>query len=127
MEKKITSFDPKQLDLYPQEPGVYLMKNSVEVIVYIGKAKNLQKRLKQYFIPGRDERAMIPYLREEIAAIETIVVPSEKEALLVENTLIKKHLPKYNICLKDDKAFISLMINHLHPWPMIRLIRSKGK
>src|SRR5262249_21299049 len=55
-----------------------------------------------------------------------IVVPSEKEALLLENTLIKKHQPKFNAILKDDKTFVSLMINHYHPWPMIRIVRNKG-
>jgi excinuclease ABC subunit C len=69
---------------------------------------------------------MIPFLIRQIAHIDTIVVPSEKEALLLENTLIKKHQPKFNAILKDDKTFVSLMINHRHPWPMIRLIRYKG-
>lgn len=112
---------------YSQEPGVYLMKNSAGVVIYVGKAKSLQKRLKQYFQPGRDERPMVPYLTAEIATIDIIVVPNEKEALLLENTLIKKHQPKYNALLKDDKTFISLMINHKHPWPMIKLIRTKGQ
>ena len=70
---------------------------------------------------------MLPYLLMEIESIETIVVENEKEALLVENNLIKKHKPKYNATLKDDKTFISLMINHHHKWPRIQLIRYKGK
>lgn len=70
---------------------------------------------------------MIPFLRAEIETIDIIVVPSEKEALLLENTLIKKHKPKFNALLKDDKTFISLMINSKHPWPMIQIVRSKGK
>ncbi len=69
---------------------------------------------------------MVPFLIRQIVHIDTIVVPSEKEALLLENTLIKKHQPKFNAFLKDDKTFVSLMINNRHPWPMIRLIRYKG-
>ncbi len=118
--------ESKQLDLYPPDPGVYLMKNEDKEVIYVGKAKNLKKRLKQYF-SGQDDRPMIPFLIQEIFHIDTLVVPSEKEALLLENTLIKKHQPKFNAFLKDDKTFISLMVNHLHPWPMIRLIRYKGK
>lgn len=121
------SFNPEILHRFPEEPGVYLMKNQKGDVIYVGKANLLKRRIKQYFAPGRDNRPMIPFLVEEIALIETIVVNSEKEALLLENTLIKKHQPKYNAFLKDDKTFISLMINHQHPWPQIRLIRYRGK
>jgi excinuclease ABC subunit C len=120
-------FDVNSLDRFPTDPGVYLMKNTLREVIYVGKAKQLKKRIKQYFVEGRDQRPMIPFLVAEIAEIETIVVFSEKEALLLENTLIKKHQPKYNAILKDDKTFISLMINHLHKWPMIKLVRYKGK
>lgn len=123
----MTRFDSKQLDQYPKEPGVYLMKGSRGNILYIGKAKNLKARLKQYFAPSGDSRPMIPHLTAQITFIETIVVANEKEALLLENTLIKRHQPKYNAFLKDDKTFISLMINIHHPWPRIQLIRYKGK
>lgn len=116
----------KLLSRFPTDPGVYLMKNQKGKVIYVGKAKHLKKRVKQYFA-GTDDRAMIPYLLAEIDHIETIVVENEKEALLVENTLIKKHRPKYNATLKDDKTFISLMINHHHQWPRLQLIRYKGK
>ncbi len=103
------------------------MKNEKGAVIYVGKAKNLKTRIKQYFIPGRDGRPMVPFLALQVVSIETIVVPTEKEALILENTLIKRHLPKFNALLKDDKTFISLMINNKHPWPMIKLIRYKGK
>ncbi len=119
-------FDPKQLDHFPAHPGVYLMKNQAGTVIYVGKAKHVKNRLKQYFGASSDNRPMIPFLIEEIVVIDTIVVDSEKEALLLENTLIKKHQPKFNACLKDDKAYISLMITHQHPWPMLKLIRYKG-
>jgi excinuclease ABC subunit C len=119
-------FDVKLLDQFPMKPGVYLMKDAENQVIYVGKANLLKNRIKQYFAPTGDSRPMIPFLIHQIAHIDTIVVPSEKEALLLENTLIKKHQPKFNAILKDDKTFISLMINNRHSWPMIRLIRYKG-
>lgn len=121
------SFDPKKLKFITTEPGVYLMIDREKNILYIGKAKNLRLRLKHYFLPGRDGRAMVPFLTSKIAYIETIVTFSEKEALLLENTLIKKHKPQYNILLKDDKTFISLTIDPKQTWPMIKLVRCRGQ
>ncbi|QZA59101.1 excinuclease ABC subunit UvrC [Candidatus Rhabdochlamydia porcellionis] len=118
-------FDPKQLDAFPMQSGVYLMKDKADRVIYVGKAKLLKNRLKQYFSLS-DTRTMIPLLIAQIAHIDTIVVFSEKEALLLENTLIKQHKPKFNVLLKDDKTFISLCINVDHPWPMLRLMRYKG-
>ncbi len=120
-------FDLETLSQYPKEPGVYLMKSSSGKILYIGKAKDLRNRLRQYFAKSGDERAMIPFLTAEIASIDTIVLTNEKQAILLENTLIKKHQPKYNALLKDDKTFISLFINKQHKWPMLRIVRYKGK
>lgn len=118
-------FDPKQLDFFPMQPGVYLMKDKTGKVIYVGKAKLLKARLKQYFSLS-DTRVMIPLLIAQIVQIDTIVVFFEKEALLLENTLIKQHKPKFNVLLKDDKTFISLHINVDHPWPMLRLMRYKG-
>ncbi len=120
-------FDVRLLDQFPMKPGVYLMKDAENKVIYVGKANVLKSRIKQYFAPTGDTRPMVPFLLRQISHIDTIVVPSEKEALLLENTLIKKHQPKFNAILKDDKTFISLMINNRHPWPMIRLIRYKNK
>ncbi len=122
--------EPHSNSLYsklPTKPGVYLMKNRHGKVLYIGKAKDLKNRVRQYFVPGRDGREMVPYLAKQVHEIETIVVRSEKEALLLENTLIKRYLPKYNALLKDDKSFFSLMINHKHRWPMLKIARYKGK
>lgn len=117
----------EQLKRFPTAPGVYLMKDNEGKILYVGKAKNLRNRVKQYFVPGRDGREMVPYLTAQVKEIDTIIVTSEKEALILENNLIKKHKPKYNALLKDDKTYFSLMINHKHRWPMIRVARFKGK
>jgi excinuclease ABC subunit C len=118
-------FDARSLALYPTEPGVYLMKDASGAVLYIGKALNLRTRLKQYF-SEQDTREMIPFLISQVEAIDTIVALTEKDALILENTLIKKHQPKYNVLLKDDKTFISLCLTQ-HKWPMLRLVRYKGK
>ncbi len=119
------TFDPKTLALYPEEPGVYLMKDHEGVVLYVGKAKHLRNRLKQYFGATKDTREMVPYLTAQVVTIDTIVALTEKDALILENTLIKKHKPKYNVLLKDDKTFISLCMTN-HKWPSLRLVRYKG-
>ncbi len=119
------SFDPASLALYPEDPGVYLMKDSEGKVLYVGKAKNLRARIKQYFAKTKDSREMIPYLTAQVASIDTIVALTEKDALILENTLIKRHKPKYNVLLKDDKTFISLMLSK-HTWPKLNIVRHKG-
>lgn len=118
-------FDPQSLALYPDQPGVYLMKDGSGRVLYVGKAKNLRARLKQYYAVHGDQREMVPYLTAQVEAIDTIVALTEKDALLLENNLIKRHRPKYNVLLKDDKTFVSLAVTR-HRWPMVRLIRYKG-
>ncbi|MBA3957661.1 MAG: excinuclease ABC subunit UvrC [Parachlamydiaceae bacterium] len=120
-------FDPLNLDKLPTQPGVYLMKNQNGTVLYVGKANNLRQRVRQYFVSGGDGRLIIPLLVAKVTDIETIVVTSEKEALLLENTLIKQHQPKYNALLKDDKTYIALKVNNRHKWPMVQLVRYKGK
>lgn len=119
--------DLAKIQKFPALPGVYLMKNEDGKVLYVGKANHLRNRVKQYFTPGRDGRMMVPYLTAQVEEIDVIVVTSEKEALILENNLIKQHRPKYNALLKDDKTYSSLAINHKHMWPMIRVVRNKGK
>lgn len=119
-------FDTAKLATLPKEPGVYVMKHADGRILYIGKAKELRSRVKQYFLRGGDGRAMIPFLIAKVETIETIIVNSEKEALLLENTLIKTHKPPYNALLKDDKTYISLRIDKSEEWPRIELVRLLG-
>lgn len=121
------SFEISKLDLFPKAPGVYLMKNKLGSVLYIGKAKNIQSRVKQYFSSGGDGREMIPYLTAKVAFIETIVVFSEKEALLLESNLIKQHKPKYNALLKDDKSYMALKVTKSAKWPMVEFVRYRGK
>ncbi len=114
------------LSRYPTKPGVYLMLDKKERVLYVGKAKNLRARLRQYFVGGGDGREQIPFLMAKVADVETIVVSNEKEALLLEDTLIKKHKPPYNVHLKDDKSYIALQVRTKSPWPMVNLVRLKG-
>ncbi len=119
--------DLKTISTYPTDSGVYIMKDTKETVIYVGKAKNLRARLRQYFGKSKDSRDIIPYLTAKVASVETIVTANDKDALLLENTLIKRYQPRYNALLKDDKTYLSLMINHKDTWPMIRLVRYKGK
>ena len=100
------------LDRVPTEPGVYLFKDARGAIIYVGKAKNLRTRVRQYFRPGGDERFFVAagFLGKAVADVETIVVTSSKEALLLENHLIKKHQPKFNVKLRDDKQYLVLRL-----------------
>lgn len=116
----------KKIDLFPAEPGVYLMKNASGDVLYVGKAKNLRQRVKQYFVPGRDGRMMVPFLVSKVEDIETIVVTSEKEALILENNLIKKYKPNYNALLKDDKSYIALKVTIRDEWPRVVIVRYRG-
>ncbi|MGE0869995.1 MAG: excinuclease ABC subunit UvrC [Kofleriaceae bacterium] len=100
------------LDRVPTEPGVYLFKDARGGVIYVGKAKNLRTRVRQYFREGGDERFFVAagFLGRAVADIETIVVSSSKEALLLENHLIKKHQPKFNVKLRDDKQYLVLRL-----------------
>jgi excinuclease ABC subunit C len=120
-------FNIESLKLFPEKPGVYIMKNRSGTVLYVGKANNLRQRVKQYFVQGGDGRESILFLVPKIHDIETIVVTSEKEALILENNLIKRYKPKYNVLLKDDKSYISLGINNKHKWPRVQVERSQGK
>jgi excinuclease ABC subunit C len=100
------------LDRIPTEPGVYLFKDARGAVVYVGKAQNLRSRVRQYFRPGGDERFFVAagFLGRTVQDVETIVVSSSKEALLLENHLIKKHQPKFNVKLRDDKQYLVLRL-----------------
>lgn len=121
------TYQLEDLKKLPEKPGVYIMKGRQGVVLYVGKAKNLRLRVKQYFAVGHDLRPMIPFLVGKVEAIETIIVSSEKEAFLLENNLIKQHRPKYNVQLKDDKSYIALKINNKEMWPRLQLVRYRGR
>jgi excinuclease ABC subunit C len=106
---------------YPKETGIYIMKDAAGKVLYVGKAKNIQSRLKQYF-SKTDLRPQIAPLLSRVDSIETLLVPTEKEALILENNLIKKYQPRYNILLKDDKTYVSLLLSK-HRYPRLSIMR----
>src|SRR5687767_12675385 len=112
------------LDRLPTEPGVYVMKDRRGKVLYIGKAANLRNRVRQYFQPNTgDIRDFVPLLEGVVADIETQVTSNEKEALLLENTLIKKHQPRFNVKLRDDKSYLVLRLDPEAEWPRLEVVR----
>ena len=112
------------LERLPSAPGVYLMKDRRGKMLYIGKAANLRNRVRQYFQPAAgDTRDFVPLLEGVVADIETVVTSNEKEALLLENTLIKRHQPRFNVKLTDDKNFLSLRLDPRGEWPRLEVVR----
>ena len=114
----MNGFDAR-LDLVPQEPGVYLMKDASGCVIYVGKAKKLRNRLRSYFgdhdIPNNKVRAMVSH----VADFEYVVVSTEAEALLLEANLIKRYQPHYNILLRDDKGYPYVCITMNEAFPRV--------
>jgi excinuclease ABC subunit C len=117
--------DEEFLKNLPTSPGVYLMADRRGKVLYVGKAGNLRNRVRNYFVKGGDERPSIQYLMERVESIRTILTQTEKEALILENNLIKEHRPKYNVNLRDDKSFFSLRLNVSHTFPRLTLVRTQ--
>jgi excinuclease ABC subunit C len=115
-----------KLSLLPTSPGVYLFKDQAGEVIYVGKAKNLRARVRQY-ARGGDGRVQIRFLLTQLADVEVLITNSEKEALLLENTLIKQYWPRYNIRLKDDKSYWHVKVTSQDPWPRLFLTRQVTK
>ncbi len=116
----------ERLDTAPRSPGCYLMRDRDGAIVYVGKAKDLRARLAQYFTPGSsDTRFFVGLLDRVLGAIDLIVTQNNKEALVLENELIKQHQPRFNFKLRDDKTFLSIRIGKEHPWPRVEVVRRR--
>ena len=111
------------VDHIPNKPGCYLFKNTKEIILYVGKAKNLKKRLNSY-IQNKNHDSKTVSLLKQVSSVDFIVTDNEVEALVLENTLIKKHQPKYNIRLKDSKGFSYLKITD-ELYPRVIIARQK--
>ncbi|MFP4658494.1 MAG: GIY-YIG nuclease family protein, partial [Desulfonatronovibrionaceae bacterium] len=112
---------------YPDQPGVYLFKDARGRIIYAGKAKVLSRRLASYFT-GQDRLpAKTRVMLSRARSVNTICTSSEKEALLLEASLIKKHRPRYNIVLRDDKRYLLFKINTGQKYPRIELTRKVGR
>jgi excinuclease ABC subunit C len=111
------------LDTLPEKTGCYLMKDDHGKIIYVGKAVNLRSRVRSYFHATAQENAKTRKLVREIADIEWIVVGSELEALILEMTLIKRHKPRYNVRLKDDKRYPYIKVHWQDPFPKVTVTR----
>jgi excinuclease ABC subunit C len=113
-----------KLDSLPNQPGVYLFKGKKGDTLYVGKAKSLRSRVRSYFQSGStDTRSFIPLLHRAIGDLDTIVTATEKEATILENSLIKEHRPRYNVKLRDDKEFLSIRLGLDHAWPRLTVVR----
>ena len=107
----------------PEQPGVYLMKSAQGDVLYVGKAKNLRARLRSYVGTACRDLAKVRVLMPKVKDLDFIVTATEKEALLLENTLIKQHRPRYNINLKDDKTYLHIVLDRNHPFPRFEAVR----
>jgi len=112
-----------RVDALPRAPGVYLLKDERGRVVYVGKAKELRARVRSYLRPEGDGRAAAPFLARRVVDVETIVTGNEKEALLLESTLVKRHRPRYNVRLRDDKAYLCIRVDVAHAWPRLHVVR----
>lgn len=117
-DKSISEYLKKLVEILPNQPGVYQYLDEEGVVIYVGKAKNLKKRVSSYFTSRRYESKKLMVLVRKIRDIKHIVVPTESDALLLENNLIKKLQPRYNINLKDDKTYPWIAIKN-EPFPRV--------
>jgi len=119
--------DITRTDHFPAAPGVYLMRGDDGRILYVGKARDLKKRVRSYFSASRDTRRHIRFLMDRVADIDFIVTDTEKEALILENTLIKEHRPRYNFNLRDDKTYFSLRMDMKEEFPRLTIVRKVAR
>jgi excinuclease ABC subunit C len=114
----------KKLEALPASPGCYVFRDRKGDVIYVGKAKSLRARVRSYFQDGSsDTRAFVPILRRALGDFETIVTATEKEAAILENSLIKEQQPRYNVKLRDDKEYLTLRLATTHEWPRLDLVR----
>ncbi len=122
-EEFIDGFD---ISTVPTEPGCYIMEDGKGKPIYVGKAKSLRARIRSY-INASDSRYSVKFLMRRVSRIQFLVTSNEKEALLLENSLIKQHRPRYNVQLKDDKTYISLRVDTRQDFPRITVVRRYRK
>ena len=117
----------EELRKLPDQPGVYIMHDKTDAIIYIGKAVSLRKRVRQYFQPSHDEGIKKKQMVEHIARFEYIITDSELEALVLECNLIKEHTPKYNTMLRDDKTYPYIRVTVQEDFPRVLFSRQVKK
>jgi excinuclease ABC subunit C len=112
----------ERVEALPTSPGVYLFKGEAGRVLYVGKAQNLRSRVRSYF-SGGDGRIRVPDLVRRARDIDVVVTPGVKDALLLENELIKQHKPHFNVRLRDDKQYLALRLDPAEPWPRLHQVR----
>jgi excinuclease ABC subunit C len=112
----------EKISALPDAPGIYVMKGKSADVLYIGKATSLRSRLRQYF-SGTDQRAFVALLDELLSDIEVILTHNAKEALILENELIKQHQPRFNVKLTDDSRYLCLRLDVRQPYPRLEIVR----
>ena len=117
----------EKVDQLPPSPGVYMFQDPGGKIIYVGKARSLRSRVKSYFLESRWLDAKTGSLVREIADLEFIVVDNEKEALALENNLIKRHMPKFNVLLRDDKTYPYIRFTGQEKYPRVYVTRRLAK
>ncbi|HDQ04581.1 MAG TPA: excinuclease ABC subunit UvrC [Deltaproteobacteria bacterium] len=118
------NFLKEKMSSAPRSPGVYLMKDARGKVIYAGKANNLKSRINSY-ITRKDTRPMAPFLMARVSGIEFITTSTSKEALILENNIIKKHHPRYNVFLRDDKTYYHLSLDATEKFPRLQLARKR--
>ncbi len=113
----------ERISALPPTPGVYLFKSARGRVLYVGKAQSLRARVRSYFASGGDGRPQVPRLVERIADVDVVLTASVKDALLLENELIKQHHPPFNVKLRDDKQYLALRLDPREPWPRLTGVR----
>jgi excinuclease ABC subunit C len=117
----------EKIQQFPTSPGVYLMRDASDEIIYVGKARSLRHRIRSYFKQSGDSRYQIKFLMAKVVDIEIVLTDTEKEALLLENTLIKQHHPRYNLNLKDDKTYFSLRVDPNEEFARFTVVRKRPR
>ena len=112
----------QKADSLPLSPGVYIMMDKTGLVIYVGKAKKLKNRVSQYFQSGSGHNEKTRMMVSQVDHFDTIMVRTEFEALILENSLIKRHQPRYNILLKDDKGYPFVRLNEKAPYPRFTLV-----
>ena len=116
----------RKLDTLPEGPGVYLWKDAAGDVLYVGKAKRLRNRVRSYFAVDFPTSPRNQLLQRLIADVETIVVPSEAQSLILENNLIKEYRPRFNVRLKADKSYPSIAVTLNEPFPRVLVTRRRA-
>jgi excinuclease ABC subunit C len=122
-QMEISSHIRSQVETMPHKPGVYIMRDANDTVIYVGKAVDLRNRVRSYFQPSSWENDKVRSIASEITELEFIVTESELEALILEANLIKQHRPRYNVRFKDDKRYPYIKITWVDPYPKVFITR----